>query len=118
VASVRKSGLCQQRVTRDQLVEAGRSQPAPVARFVVVAGGPENARELRSVIGIVRGQSQGPQAGNGGIALTRFRFGLGEMALRRREGEHQAPCSSCILQSALVHPHQSELVVERRQRKR
>jgi len=81
------------RVTRDQLVEEGRSQPAPVARFVVVAGGPENARELRSVIGIVRGQSQGPQAGNGGIALTRFRFGLGEMALRRREGGHQAPCS-------------------------
>jgi len=61
-------------------------------------------RELRSVIGIVRGQSQGPQAGNGGIALTRFRFGLGEMALRRREGGTRRRAASNDLRASSSRP--------------
>ena len=72
----------------EQLVIACRGEPAPVPGFAGIADVPENARELRGVIGIVRGHRQRVQTGNGGIDFTEFRFDLGEMALRRRVGRH------------------------------
>jgi hypothetical protein len=61
--------------------------------FMSAAGFIENARELRSVIRVVRRDCQRIQAGHCGFDSAQFRFDFGEMAYRRHVSRNTAPRS-------------------------